>query len=77
MSLTRDKVVVGKGRTMPNMKSAHNHKLRHGWVVVCISYLCKKDLACWEEYPTASGTLEEQSFSAWPKKEMRKSIQLL
>ena len=75
--LMRDTIKVGTGRIMPNLKCAHNYQIKNGWVVVCINSLKKQDLPCWKEFPTGSGVIEEGSFSAWPEKEIRKSITFL
>jgi hypothetical protein len=33
---------------------------------VHITTLFVKNLECWNAYPTGGGTIEEESFSAWP-----------
>ena len=73
----RESTKVGTGRIMPNLKCAHNFKIKNGWVVVCVNSLKKQDLPCRKEFATGSGVIDEGSFSAWPEKEIRKSITFL
>ena len=51
---------------MKNFKTVHNYVLTNEWVAVSVLTLCQDDLRCWEEYPTHSGKIEVNSFSAWP-----------
>ena len=75
--LMRDSIKVGTGRIMPDLNHVHNYQIKNGWVVVCVNSLKKQDLPFWKEFPTGSGVIEEGSFSAWPEKEIRKSITFL
>jgi hypothetical protein len=61
----RDNTIVGTGVVMPHLKSAHNYQIKDGWVVVSVHTLNTQNLACWEQFPTGSGVIEENSFSAW------------
>lgn len=66
MSLRRDNATAGTGMVMKNFEKVHNYVLTNDWVAVSILTLCQDDLRCWEEYPTHSGKIEVNSFSAWP-----------
>ncbi|XP_028412502.1 uncharacterized protein LOC114535339 [Dendronephthya gigantea] len=66
VSLRRDNKKVGAGKVMKNFKMVHNYTLTNGWVAVSIISLCRDDVRCWAEYPTHSGKIEVNSFSAWP-----------
>lgn len=64
--LLRGTETVGLGLVMPDFEKVHGYQLTTGWKAVHITTLFVKNLECWNAYPTGGGTIEEESFSAWP-----------
>lgn len=69
--LLRGKKIVGVGETMEELDIVHGYRIKKGWKVVCVVKLFRKNLVCWDEFPTHSGEIEEGSFSAWPEEDMK------
>lgn len=59
-------MIVGSGKIIPNANLVHGYQLMEGWVSVEVTKLHKRNVACWDDYPTLSEEIEEGSFSAWP-----------
>jgi hypothetical protein len=74
VQLLREKELVGLGKVMEEMKVVHGRELKEGWIAICTEKIFKNNLSCWKEFPTHSGEIEEGSFSAWPKEEIRGNI---
>jgi len=49
-----------------NSNTVHGRDLKPGWGAFLVKRLCKPSVKPWQDFPTHSGEVEENSFIAWP-----------